>query len=302
MPRLEGQAGIAIQRTAGVVLDSVHVSNTYGDAVYITGGATNVTVRNSTLEKTGRQGVAIVNAQHVTVEGNQIRDVARSVFDLEPPGRARVQDIHLSQNTVGDYVNFLLASGGGGPGVGDVWLQGNHVDGGHGVSVFAGIEGQRRTGYHVLDNTGTGAQRPTGGTGRAGLLQLRQPRPGGDPGQPPAVAGVPAISADRVCGLTVSGNDFPGASTQQQVVRACGAAAPAPRDPEAVPDHRADRGEPDHRGPEPGRGRRRRPRGSPARGPGGVRGGPGRGCGGVRSVAARPRLGRELMPGRISGP
>ena len=60
-----------------------------------------MTVRNSTLEKTGRQGVAIVNARHVTVEGNQIRDVARSVFDLEPPGRARVQDLHLSGNTVG---------------------------------------------------------------------------------------------------------------------------------------------------------------------------------------------------------
>ncbi len=231
VPRLEGQAGIAVQRAAGVVIDSVHVSNTYGDAVYITGGATNVTVRNSTLEKTGRQGVAIVNAQHVTVEGNQIRDVARSVFDLEPPGRARVQDIHLSGNTVGDYVNFLLASGGGGPGVGDVWLQDNHVDGGHGVSVFAGIEGQRRTGYHVLDNTGTGAQRPTGGTGRAGLLQLLNLDQVEIRGNHQPVAGVPAISTDRVCGLTVTGNDFPGASTQQQVVRACGAAAPAPGTP-----------------------------------------------------------------------
>jgi hypothetical protein len=254
VPRLEGQAGIAVQRASGVVIDSVDVTNTYGDAVYVTGGSSNVTVRHSTLERTGRQGVAIVSAQHVVVEDNDIRGIARSVFDLEPPGRARVQDIHLQGNRVGDYTNFLLSSGGGGPGVGDVWLQGNRVDGGHGVSVFAGVEGQTRTGLHVLDNVGAGARRPATGTGRAGLLQLLNLSQVEIRGNRQAVAGVPAISTDRVCGLTIADNQFPGAATVHQQLRPCGAAAapgagsrpPAaarpPASPEPTPATTADGG------------------------------------------------------------
>jgi hypothetical protein len=227
VPRLEGQAGIAVQRATGVTLDAVHVTNTYGDAVYVTGRATNVMVRNSTLERTGRQGVAVVSAQHVTIADNVIRDVARSVFDLEPPPRAVVRDVHLQGNRVGAYGNFLLAAGGAGPGVGDVWLQANQVDGGHGVSVFAGVTRQARTGFHILDNAGTGEARPAGGTGLRGLLQLVNLGQVEVRGNHQRVAGVPAVSADRVCGLTLSGNDFPGASTEHEVVRACGAAAPA---------------------------------------------------------------------------
>jgi hypothetical protein len=228
VPRLEGQAGIGIQRASGVMIDSVDVTNTYGDAVYVTGASTNVTVRHSTLERTGRQGVAIVSGQHVVVEDNDIRDIAHSVFDLEPPGRAQVRDIHLQDNRVGAYVNFLLSSGGGGPGVGDVWLQGNRVDGGHGVSAFAGVEGQQRTGLHVLDNVGTGARRPANGTGRAGLLQLLNLDQVEIRGNRQPVGGVPAITTDRVCGLTIAGNQFPGASTEHQQLRACGAAASTP--------------------------------------------------------------------------
>jgi hypothetical protein len=52
------------------------------------------------------------------------------------------------------------------------------------------------------------------------------------------VAGVPAISTDRVCGLTVTGNDFPGASPQQQLVRPCGAAAATPSTRPGTPSTR----------------------------------------------------------------
>lgn len=227
VPRLEGQSGIAVQRAAGVVLDAVHVSDTYGDAVYVIGASTNVTVRNSTLERTGRQGVAVVNGQKIVVEDNQIRDVARSVFDLEPGGRALAQDVHLRNNTIGDYANFLLAAGGGGPGVNDIWLEGNQVDGGNGVSVYAGIEGRRRTGYHIIENTGSGEVRPPSGTGRAGVIQLTNLDGVEIRGNRQSVADVPAISLDRVCNATVAANRFPGASTDEQVVAPCGAAGPS---------------------------------------------------------------------------
>ncbi len=227
VPALEGQAGIVVQRATRVVLDAVHISDTYGDAVYITGGATDVTIRRSTLERTGRQGVAVVNGQRIVVEDSEIRDIARSVFDLEPGGRALASDVRFRNNTIGDYANFLLAAGGGGPGANDVWLEGNEVDGGNGVSVYAGVEGRRRAGYHVLDNTGKAAVRPPGGTGRPGLIQLLNLDGVEIRGNRQRVAGVPAISLDRVCGATVSDNEFPGASRDQLVVGPCGGAAPA---------------------------------------------------------------------------
>jgi hypothetical protein len=228
VPALEGQAGIAIQRAAQVTVDGVHVSDTYGDGVWITGGSTDVTVRGSTIERIGRQGVAVVNGQRVVVEGNRLRDISRSVFDLEPPGRALVQDIRLRDNDVGDYGNFLLAAGGGGPGVNDVHLEGNRVDGGHGVSVFAGIQGKQRRGYHVVDNTGTGSVRPVPGTDRPGLLQLVNLDEVEIRGNRQRVDGVPAVSLDRVCDVTIEGNDFAGADPERREVVPCGASAPTP--------------------------------------------------------------------------
>lgn len=233
---LEGQAGISIQKTAGATIESTHVSDTYGDAVYIVGGSTNVTVRNSTFERTGRQGVAIVSATHVVVEHNRIRDVGRSVFDLEPLGRAVVRDVHLTDNTIGDYSNFLLAAGGGGPEVNDIWLEHNRVDGGNGVSVYAGVARQRRSGYHVIGNTGSGSHLPPGGTGRSGLLQLANLDHVEIRDNHQGVAQGSAVSLDRVCDVTVTDNQFPGAHPAKQVVAPCGAALTSPSSrPAATP-------------------------------------------------------------------
>jgi len=228
VPALEGQAGITVQRATGVLLESVQISDTYGDAVYIVGNSSDVTIRSSTFERIGRQGVAVVNGQKGVVEDNEIRGVSRSVFDLEPGGRSLAQDIQLRNNRIGDYGNFLLAAGGGGAGVNDVLLQGNEVDGGNGVSVYAGIEGRRRVNYRILDNTGTGDARPPPGTGRPGLIQLLNLDAVEIRGNRQGVDGVPAISLDRVCGATVRDNDFPGAQPVEEVVVPCGGAGPGP--------------------------------------------------------------------------
>jgi hypothetical protein len=228
VPALEGQAGIVVARSSGVTIEGVHVSDTYGDGVWITGASTDVTVRDSTIERTGRQGVAVVNGQRVVVEHSRLRDISRSVFDLEPPGRALVQDIRLRDNDVGDYGNFLLAAGGGGPGVDDIHLEGNRVDGGHGVSVFAGIAAQPRRGYHIVGNSGTGSVRPPATAGRSGLIQLVNLDQVEIRGNRQGVDGGPAVSLDRVCAVTIEGNDFPGADPPRREVAPCGASAPVP--------------------------------------------------------------------------
>jgi len=213
VPALEGQAGIAISRSDNVVLDSMRIQDTYGDFVWVTGAATNVTIRHGTFLRSGRQGIAIVNAQDVLVEDNDIRDVARSVFDLEPAGRARAERVRLQSNRVGNYTNFLLGAVGGGPGVNDVWLVGNRVNGGNGVSVAAGFTKKPRRDLHILWNIGTGTARPPSGATQPGLIQLTNLDGVEIHGNTQGVGGVPAISLDRVCNLTVANNSFRGAST-----------------------------------------------------------------------------------------
>jgi hypothetical protein len=228
VPALEGQAGVAISRSNNVVLDSMRIQDTYGDFVWITGASSNVTIRRGTFLRSGRQGIAIVNARDVLVEDNNIRDVARSVFDLEPVGRARAEHVHLQANRVGNYTNFLLGAVGGGPGVNDVWLQGNRVSGGNGVSVAAGFTKQLRRGLHILWNIGTGSARPPSGAAQPGLIQLTNLDGVEIHGNTQAVGGVPAISLDRVCNLTVANNSFPGASTVLQVLAPCPSTAATP--------------------------------------------------------------------------
>ena len=229
---LEGQAGIAISRTDGIVIDNVTITDTYGDFVWITGASTDVTIRNSTFARSGRQGVAIVGASGVVIQDNKIRDVARSVIDLEPLGKAQVTDLHVRRNQVGDYRNFLLAAGGGGPGVSDIWLEANRVDGGNGVSVAAGHNVQQRRGYHFTDNTGTGAvSPPAAGTGRSGLFQLMNLTDVEIRRNVQRVADGPAMSLDRVCNLTVAGNQFLGASPERTVLASCGGPPRAPKTP-----------------------------------------------------------------------
>ncbi len=228
VPALEGQAGVAISRSSNIVLDSMRIQDTYGDFVWITGASSNVTIRRGTFLRSGRQGIAIVNAHDVVVEDNDIRDVARSVFDLEPIGRARAEHVRLQANRVGSYTNFLLAAVGGGPGVNDVWLQGNRVDGGNGVSVAAGFTRQLRRGVHILDNVGTGTARPPSGAAQPGLIQLTNLDGVEIQRNTQAVGGVPAISLDRVCNLMVADNSFPGASTALQVLAPCPLAGGTP--------------------------------------------------------------------------
>jgi hypothetical protein len=224
---LEGQAGVSISRSTNVVLDGVRIEDTYGDFVWITGRSAYITIRNSRMARSGRQGIAVVNAQTVLVENNDIREVARSVFDLEPAGRAMAQDVSLRSNTIGNYRNFLLAALGGGPSVNDVWLQGNRVDGANGVTVAAGFWKLRRRNLHIVDNVGTGVQRAPSRTAVNGLIhrgliqltnldrvEIRGNRQGTGPDSP-------AISLEGVCGLTLQNNAFPGASSEIEELAPC---------------------------------------------------------------------------------
>jgi hypothetical protein len=227
---LEGQAGVSIARSTNITLDSVRIEDTYGDFVWIAGGASTIAIRNSTLTRSGRQGIAVVNGAGVVIEDNEISGVARSVIDLEPAGRAVAEGITIRRNHVGDYRNFLLAAVGGGPGVNNVRLHDNRVDGGNGVSVAAGFWARRRHDLYILDNVGTAGTRAPSRTAQNGLvhrgmIQLTNIDGVVVRGNVQAVGDSPAISTEGVCHLTVEGNSFPGASTPIEELAACPSSA-----------------------------------------------------------------------------
>lgn len=225
---LEGQAGIAVYASRGVSIQGVTVSRTYGDGVYIAGSTTNVVVRDSTFATIGRQGVAAVDATNIVIERNQFRAIARSVVDLEPASRRwSVAGVHVQDNDIGDFQNFLLAAGGSGPNVSDVWLERNHVTAGNGLAVFAGMPRWPRQGLHIDSNTSDVPGRQVADSGRTGVMQISN-IDGVDiiGNHQPVEPGTAAVVLAAVCNLTFRDNVFPGAAADRKTTAACGAAIP----------------------------------------------------------------------------
>ena len=113
------QHAFAFRGTDGVHLDHVAASALYGDFVYI-GDDTethewshDVTVEDSHFDGSGRQGISVTAGDHITIEHNVIRNVARSMFDLEPNSDGGgAKDITIAHNTTGRAKNFWIGSKG----------------------------------------------------------------------------------------------------------------------------------------------------------------------------------------------
>jgi parallel beta-helix repeat protein len=220
--KLEGQAGIAVYGSTNIEIDDNTISKTFGDGVYVAGASSDVRVRNNTFSNIGRQGVAVVNATKATIEGNHFDKIARSVVDLEPAvPKWNVADVHVRDNEVGDFGNYLLAAGGAGTGVNDVWLEHNHVTGGNGLAVYAGMERWLRHGLHVVGNTSDAEGRRVSGSTRGGVMQIAGIDGVEITGNQQRVAGIVAITLTRVCNAEIKDNRFPGASEVQRSTGSC---------------------------------------------------------------------------------
>ena len=223
-PELEGQAGFVVTRSRGVTLDGVTARATYGDGVYVVGGSVDVTIRRCVLDHNGRQGVAVVDGDNVTVEDCTMRATGRSVIDLEP-AHGLVRTVHVRNNRVDGYVNFLLAAVGAGTGVQDVWLENNEVKGGRGISVYVGTERSTRTGIHVIGNRSEGSSNGYEGTlmrfTRFDGIEVRGNRQR-------VSAGTTPVLLHNSCNATISGNDF-GSVSAADVVKSDGDCTTGPQ-------------------------------------------------------------------------
>lgn len=132
-PGLEAQHAFQISGAANVLLDHVQAYDLYGDFVYIGPGKNNVPSRNvrvinSHFERSGRQGISVTHGVNVTIQGNEISEVARSMFDIEPNDpRQQARSIKIIGNVTGRAVNFWLADKGAPASIGDILISGNRM-------------------------------------------------------------------------------------------------------------------------------------------------------------------------------
>lgn len=154
----EAQHAFQISGAANMLLDHVQAYDLYGDFVYIGPGKNNVPSRNvrvidSHFERSGRQGISVTHAVNVTIRGNEISEVARSMFDIEPNDpRQQARSIRIIGNVTGRAGNFWLADKGDDASIGDILISGNRMTAPTGGLIFVFAAGGAYRGPFVIEN------------------------------------------------------------------------------------------------------------------------------------------------------
>jgi hypothetical protein len=208
----EGEAGVNVNGAASnISLNRLTVRGTGGDAVSVGPGQgiRDVTVSGLSGDCLGRMAMSVSGgATNVTLQDSTFSQIGRSFFDIEPiPGR-HVENVDVLRNTIGDHRLNTLSCGGWGTN-GDVTFQGNAS------SIPLIMKCLSFGPLLVDDNTGTGAAvKPWG-------LKSMQAFMGQPNTMTAAVSGnvqhfsanaafLAALETDA-CTLAVTGNDFTGA-------------------------------------------------------------------------------------------
>jgi hypothetical protein len=139
-PTIEWQHGFSVEGVQGMTLSNVQAREVHGDGIDIwrTGGthtcgqdatsARNILISQATLEKIGRQGVAVVDAEHVTLQDSTIGPVAWASVDLETDDACELaRHVTIARNSLGSNGWGVIVNGGFGadPQVGDVSVTDN---------------------------------------------------------------------------------------------------------------------------------------------------------------------------------
>jgi hypothetical protein len=130
------QHGFDLQGVDGARLEHVTVSDVFGDDIYIGLSPTSqrwsqdITIKDSTGERSGRMGIAITAGRRVRVDGGEWSEPGLSTFDVEPNGRpGGVADILIENAVVGPGTrHWALNVAGRGP-VSNITLRNNLLTG-----------------------------------------------------------------------------------------------------------------------------------------------------------------------------
>jgi len=137
---IEWQHGFSVEGVQGMTLSNVQARETWGDGVDLGHGAAspacgddassarNVVISGALLERIGRQGVAVVDAENVTVQDSTIGPVAWANVDVETDDSCEIaRHVTLARNSFGSNGWGVIVNGGfgGDPQVGDMTVTDN---------------------------------------------------------------------------------------------------------------------------------------------------------------------------------
>lgn len=207
----EAQHGFDFAGATNVLLERVTVTDVYGDFVYIglgkSGWSKNVTVRDSTFERNGRQGIAITAGEDIRIEGNRISAVRRSTFDIEPnTAQWGARRVTIADNDIGPgRLNFVAGHGSAGT-VDEISIVGNRLKGKPMNVSLKAPSAKRRSNFSLIGNVsdasfGSSIAAVTiegfdGVTIRDNVLPLAAGR------------GMTAVAFRTTCNTNVTGNQF----------------------------------------------------------------------------------------------
>jgi hypothetical protein len=177
VPKHEHEHGFGIQGGGAITIQNVHLSDVYGDCVYIgvdDAGAWVDGVRflDSSCAATGRNGVAVVGGRNVEVARSTFASIALFPFDIEPnesPVLNGAADLSFHDNRitapVGEYV---FAANGWGP-VDRVTIADNLL---FGVPFLVTVHPLDGSGYRRSDIVLTGNRSDTPSSGTAPVMEF----------------------------------------------------------------------------------------------------------------------------------
>src|SRR5207247_576680 len=129
------QHGFAVEGVQGMTLSNVQVREVWGDGVDLYRGANSpacgddassarsILITGALLERIGRQGLAVVDAEQVTLQDSTIGPVAWADVDIETDADCDIaRHITLARNSLGanNYGAIVSVGFGGNPQVGDL--------------------------------------------------------------------------------------------------------------------------------------------------------------------------------------
>jgi hypothetical protein len=137
---VEWQHGYSVEGVQGMTLSNVQARETWGDGVDLWRGADshacgddapsarNIVIAGALLERIGRQGVAVVDAEQVTLQDSTVGPVAWANVDIETDDDCEVaRHITVARNSLGTNGWGVIVNGGFGsePRVGDLSVTDN---------------------------------------------------------------------------------------------------------------------------------------------------------------------------------
>jgi hypothetical protein len=214
IPELEAQHGINIVGGERIEVRNITITDVYGDFVYIGrsaspvfGKPTDIYVHDVHGRRTGRQGISVTHGFNVRLEHNNLADIRRATFALEPASTTgSVRNVFIRNNFAGRG-RLLFVAGHGSGDVSDIYIQNNTLHNKNMGIDFVAPNGGRRQNVVVTGNVSDFEV----GNGRGAVLRFVgydyiDVRNNVQPAQ--INRDMYMVGYERGCKVTVSGNDL----------------------------------------------------------------------------------------------